>query len=141
MLSNLRITLSHQLPPPPHFSASLSFYFYFHFTLRLTPPSPPFSVSLSLYSLAGEKSKQNKLVVVGSTETESDEEDYLAELTHQMAHSTLEDDFKRNDLPCSTKKTKVGFCLDCLHQHYVQLDAGVVVDKDLAVEARMGLHL
>ncbi|KAL9348101.1 hypothetical protein Peur_059467 [Populus x canadensis] len=24
-----------------------------------------------------------------------------------MAHSTLEDDFKRNDLPCSTKKTKV----------------------------------
>jgi hypothetical protein len=47
------------------------------------------------------------MVVVGSTETESDEEDYLAELTHQMARSTLEDDFKRNDLPCSTKKTKV----------------------------------
>ncbi|KAG6759862.1 hypothetical protein POTOM_036355 [Populus tomentosa] len=23
-----------------------------------------------------------------------------------MAHSTLEDDFKRNDLPCSTEKTK-----------------------------------
>jgi len=45
--------------------------------------------------------------VVGSTETESDEEDYLAGLTRQMAHSTLEDDFKRNKLPCSTEKTKV----------------------------------
>jgi hypothetical protein len=45
--------------------------------------------------------------VVGSTETESDEEDYLAGLTRQMAHSTLEDDFKRNDLPCGTEKTKV----------------------------------
>lgn len=43
--------------------------------------------------------------VVGSTETESDEEDYLAGLTRQMAHSTLEDDFKRNDLPCGTEKT------------------------------------
>jgi len=41
--------------------------------------------------------------MVGSTETESDEEDYLAGLTRQMAHSTLEDDFKRND----PKKTKV----------------------------------
>jgi hypothetical protein len=106
---NPRITLRHQLPPPlpsPPFSASLSFYS--HFTLWLAPlPSPPLSASLSLYSLAGEKSKQNKVVVVGSTEIESDEEDYLAELTHQMARSTLEDDFKRNDLPCSTKKTKV----------------------------------
>ena len=45
--------------------------------------------------------------VVGSTETESDEEDYLAGLTRQMAHSTLEDDFKRNDLLCGTKKIKV----------------------------------
>ncbi|KAL3569652.1 hypothetical protein D5086_029542 [Populus alba] len=44
--------------------------------------------------------------VVGSTETESDEEDYLAGLTRQMAHSTLEDDSKRNDLPCGTEKTK-----------------------------------
>uniref|UniRef100_A0A3N7F6F4 Uncharacterized protein n=1 Tax=Populus trichocarpa TaxID=3694 RepID=A0A3N7F6F4_POPTR len=52
-----------------------------------------------------------------------------------MARSTLEDDFKRNDLPCSTKKTKVGFCLDRLNQRYVQLDAGAVVDKDLAMEA------
>jgi len=49
--------------------------------------------------------------VVGSTEIESDEEDYLAGLTRQMAHSTLEDDFKRNDLPCSTEKTKVLFPL------------------------------
>jgi len=47
------------------------------------------------------------LVVVGSTKTQSDEEDYLAELTHQTAHSALEDDFKRNDPPCSTEKTKV----------------------------------
>ncbi|KAJ7014720.1 hypothetical protein NC653_004119 [Populus alba x Populus x berolinensis] len=76
---------------------------------------------LSLYSLASEKSKQNKLVVVGSTETQSDEEDYLAGLTHQMDCSAFEDDFKRNELPCNTEKTKVGFCLDRLHQRYVQL--------------------
>ncbi|CAK7333625.1 unnamed protein product [Dovyalis caffra] len=44
--------------------------------------------------------------VVGSTETESDEEDYLAGLTRQMAHSTLEDDFKSNDLSFGTEKTK-----------------------------------
>ncbi|KAL9374250.1 hypothetical protein Peur_033870 [Populus x canadensis] len=44
--------------------------------------------------------------LVGSTETESDEEDYLAGLTRQMAHSTLENDFKKNDLPCGTEKTK-----------------------------------
>jgi hypothetical protein len=36
---------------------------------------------------------------------------------------------------------KVGFCLDRLNQRYVQLDTGALVDKDLAVEARMGLHL
>ncbi|CAL1378943.1 unnamed protein product [Linum trigynum] len=37
--------------------------------------------------------------VVGSTETESDEEDHLAGLTRQMAqaHTTLEDDFARSD--------------------------------------------
>ncbi|KAE8654284.1 copper transporter 1-like [Hibiscus syriacus] len=35
--------------------------------------------------------------VLGSTETESDEEDYLAGLTRQMAHSTLEDDSRRTD--------------------------------------------
>ncbi|KAJ6914261.1 hypothetical protein NC651_016502 [Populus alba x Populus x berolinensis] len=52
-----------------------------------------------------------------------------------MAHSALEDDFKRNGLPCSIEKTKVGFCLDRLHQRYVQLDASAVVDKDLVVEA------
>nr|XP_034913948.1 uncharacterized protein LOC118048395 isoform X5 [Populus alba] len=44
--------------------------------------------------------------VVSSTETESDEEDYLAGLTRQMAHSTLEDDFKRNDLAFGTEKSK-----------------------------------
>ncbi|KAL4283013.1 hypothetical protein GQ457_16G023280 [Hibiscus cannabinus] len=35
--------------------------------------------------------------VLGSAETESDEEDYLAGLTRQMAYSTLEDDFRRID--------------------------------------------
>ena len=34
--------------------------------------------------------------VVGSSETESDEEDYLASLTLQMARSTLEDGFKNS---------------------------------------------
>jgi len=43
--------------------------------------------------------------VVGSDK--SDEEDYLAGRTRQMAHSTFEDDFKKNDLPCGTKKTMV----------------------------------
>ncbi|KAJ6857112.1 hypothetical protein NC651_038726 [Populus alba x Populus x berolinensis] len=46
-----------------------------------------------------------------------------------MAHSTLEDDFKRNDLPCSTEKTKV------------QLNASAIIDKERVVKARMGLHL
>lgn len=41
--------------------------------------------------------------VVGSTETESDEEDYIAGLTRQIAHSTLEDDVFAAD------KTKVRF--------------------------------
>jgi len=36
---------------------------------------------------------------------------------------------------------KVEFCLDRLNQRYVQLDAGTIVDNDLAVEAQMGLHL
>ncbi|KAH8506054.1 hypothetical protein H0E87_013043 [Populus deltoides] len=44
--------------------------------------------------------------VVGSIETESDEEDYLAGLTRQMVHSTLEDGFKRNDLTFGTEKSK-----------------------------------
>ncbi|KAJ6362945.1 hypothetical protein OIU78_003187 [Salix suchowensis] len=44
--------------------------------------------------------------VEGSTETESDEEDYLAGLTRQIAHSTLEEDFKTNDLPFGTEKSK-----------------------------------
>ncbi|KAE8697735.1 copper transporter 1-like [Hibiscus syriacus] len=35
--------------------------------------------------------------VLGSTETETDEEDYLAGLTRQMAHSTLQDDSRRTD--------------------------------------------
>jgi hypothetical protein len=36
---------------------------------------------------------------------------------------------------------RVEFSLDRLNQRYVQLDAGEVVDKGLAMEARMGLHL
>lgn len=41
--------------------------------------------------------------VVGSTETESDEEDYIAGLTRQIAHSTLEDD------AFAAEKTKAQF--------------------------------
>ncbi|XP_022746316.1 uncharacterized protein LOC111296331 isoform X2 [Durio zibethinus] len=44
--------------------------------------------------------------VVGSPETESDEEDYLAGLTRQMAHSTLEDDFGRNDSSFAFENSK-----------------------------------
>ncbi|KAJ9185285.1 hypothetical protein P3X46_004938 [Hevea brasiliensis] len=43
--------------------------------------------------------------VVGSTE-ESDEEDYIAGLTCQMARSTLEDDFRGNDVTFGNEKTK-----------------------------------
>ena len=45
--------------------------------------------------------------VVGSTETESDEEDYLAGLTRQMARSTLEDDFRRSDRAFASENSKV----------------------------------
>ncbi|XWS55600.1 hypothetical protein CRYUN_Cryun09bG0014700 [Craigia yunnanensis] len=44
--------------------------------------------------------------VVGSTETESDEEDYLSGLTRQMARSTLEDDFRRNDRAFASENSK-----------------------------------
>ncbi|XVF08191.1 hypothetical protein REPUB_Repub06bG0204900 [Reevesia pubescens] len=44
--------------------------------------------------------------VVGSTETESDEEDYLAGLSRQMAHSTLEDDFRRMDQAFTSENSK-----------------------------------
>lgn len=44
--------------------------------------------------------------VVGSTETESDEEDYLAGLTRQMAHSTLEDEYRRNRVASGAENTK-----------------------------------
>ncbi|KAK1562108.1 hypothetical protein Q3G72_006393 [Acer saccharum] len=44
--------------------------------------------------------------VVGSTETESDEEDFIAGLTRQMAHSTLEEGFKRADHAFASEKTK-----------------------------------
>lgn len=44
--------------------------------------------------------------VVGSTE-ESDEEDYIAGLTCQMARSTLEDDFRGNDVTFGNESTKV----------------------------------
>lgn len=45
--------------------------------------------------------------VVGSTETESDEEDYIADLTRQMAHSTLEDNFTRIEHAFALDKPKV----------------------------------
>ncbi|PPD76006.1 hypothetical protein GOBAR_DD27071 [Gossypium barbadense] len=47
--------------------------------------------------------------VLGSTETESDE-DYLAGLTRQMAHSTLEDDSRRNDRSFAAENTKSTLC-------------------------------
>lgn len=45
--------------------------------------------------------------VVGSTETESDEEDYLTELTRQMAHSTVENN-KVHGLSSSPQSTLCG---------------------------------
>ncbi|KAK8600147.1 hypothetical protein V6N12_050005 [Hibiscus sabdariffa] len=44
--------------------------------------------------------------VLGSTETESDGEDYLAELTRQMAHSTLKDDSLRMDPAFASENPK-----------------------------------
>ncbi|KAK9289900.1 hypothetical protein L1049_008061 [Liquidambar formosana] len=44
--------------------------------------------------------------VVGSTETESDEEDYLAGLTRQMARSTLDDDSGKPNYGFASENTK-----------------------------------
>ncbi|XP_039019581.1 uncharacterized protein LOC120151108 isoform X2 [Hibiscus syriacus] len=44
--------------------------------------------------------------VVGSTETESDEEDYLVGLTRQMAHSTLDDGVPRNGRTFASENPK-----------------------------------
>lgn len=44
---------------------------------------------------------------VGSIETESDEEDYLAGLTRQMARSNLEGDFLRKEREFSSEISKV----------------------------------
>ncbi|XVE76462.1 hypothetical protein DITRI_Ditri12bG0175000 [Diplodiscus trichospermus] len=44
--------------------------------------------------------------VVGSTETESDEEDYLAGLTREMARSAIDDDFRRNDRAFASENSK-----------------------------------
>ncbi|KAM1904224.1 hypothetical protein ACFX13_041636 [Malus domestica] len=44
---------------------------------------------------------------VESSETESDEEDYLVGLTRQMARSTLDDEFKYSDSPFAFEKPKV----------------------------------
>ncbi|KAK8617221.1 hypothetical protein V6N13_080139 [Hibiscus sabdariffa] len=44
--------------------------------------------------------------VVGSTETESDEEDYLAGLTRQMAYSTLGHGIRRNDIAFASENPK-----------------------------------
>lgn len=45
--------------------------------------------------------------LVGSTETESDEEDFLSGLTRQMAQSTLEDYIRRNDSAFAAENSKV----------------------------------
>uniref|UniRef100_A0A5B7A8E9 Uncharacterized protein n=1 Tax=Davidia involucrata TaxID=16924 RepID=A0A5B7A8E9_DAVIN len=44
--------------------------------------------------------------VVGSTETESDEEDYIAELTRKMAHSTLQDHYWKGEIGLGYEKQK-----------------------------------
>ncbi|KAE8663029.1 hypothetical protein F3Y22_tig00113123pilonHSYRG00106 [Hibiscus syriacus] len=44
--------------------------------------------------------------VGGSTETDSDEEDYLVRLTRQMARYTLEDDFSNNHTAFASKNSK-----------------------------------
>lgn len=45
--------------------------------------------------------------VVGSSETESDEEDYLAGLTRQMARSTLVDDSRKSGSAFPSEDSKV----------------------------------
>ncbi|KAG2690707.1 hypothetical protein I3760_09G202200 [Carya illinoinensis] len=44
--------------------------------------------------------------VVGSSETESDEEDYVAGLTRQLAHSTLADDVRKSGSPFPSENQK-----------------------------------
>ncbi|GKV05929.1 hypothetical protein SLEP1_g17877 [Rubroshorea leprosula] len=44
--------------------------------------------------------------VFGSTETESDEEEYLSGLTRQMARSTLQDNWRQNERAFATENTK-----------------------------------
>lgn len=66
-----------------------------------------FSSGFGPYGLSSSDLSSPVESVVGSTETESDEEDFLAGLTRQMAHSTLDEGFKRNDNGFSSEKTKV----------------------------------
>jgi hypothetical protein len=72
MFSNPRITISHQ--PPPPFFASLSLYSLLCFDF----PSLPYGFGSFMFSSDLSSPIES---VVGSTETESDEEDYLAGLT------------------------------------------------------------
>ncbi|KAJ0027518.1 hypothetical protein Pint_35292 [Pistacia integerrima] len=63
-----------------------------------TKPLFPFEFSYGFGSFGHSSSDLSSPVesVMGSTETESDEEDFIAGLTRQMAHSTLEEDFAGN---------------------------------------------
>ena len=45
--------------------------------------------------------------VIGSTETESDEEDYLSGLTRQIAHTALQEEFEKVDHGFVYEKLKV----------------------------------
>ncbi|KAF2306213.1 hypothetical protein GH714_015795 [Hevea brasiliensis] len=74
--------------------------------------------------------------VVGSTE-ESDEEDYIAGLTCQMARSTLEDDFRGNDVTFGNEKPRPGWYQVHHNQRYVGLEVVVGVGKRHAVAVQM----
>ncbi|CAL2268224.1 unnamed protein product [Prunus armeniaca] len=68
----------------------------------------PFDFPYGGYGAFGVSSDLSSPVesVVGSSETESDEEDYLAELTRQMARSTFEKELKHSDSAFGSDNSK-----------------------------------
>ncbi|BBH06209.1 hypothetical protein Prudu_017789 [Prunus dulcis] len=68
----------------------------------------PFDFPYGGYGAFGVSSDLSSPVesVVGSSETESDEEDYLAELTRQMARSTFEKELKHSDAAFGSDNSK-----------------------------------
>ncbi|KAL5742650.1 hypothetical protein ACOSP7_029382 [Xanthoceras sorbifolium] len=79
----------------------------FDFDSDIVKPMFPFEFSYGFgsFGLSSDLSSPVESVV-GSTETESDEEDYIAGLTRQMTHSTLKEGFKRADKAFASEKTK-----------------------------------